>query len=161
MPERIEITPPVIPLHRNMTLLNTALSENYLATLLYTVGIVAVGLLAIPTLAGSAAYAFAETLEWEHGLDEKWGKAKAFYAIILILLAFGVAIDFINVNPIKALYWSAVFNGLLAPFLLLGIYLVARDQKIMHGQASSKLNQSVVGITIILMFIASVAMFVI
>jgi NRAMP (natural resistance-associated macrophage protein)-like metal ion transporter len=132
-----------------------------LATLLYTIGIVAVGLLAIPTLAGSAAYAFAETLEWPEGLDEKWGKAKAFYAVILISLVCGIALNFINVNPIKALYWSAVFNGLLAPFLLLGIYLVARDKKIMHGQSSSKINQSVVGITIILMFIASIAMFVI
>lgn len=132
-----------------------------LATLLYTIGIVAVGLLAIPTLAGSAAYAFAETLEWTHGLDEKWGKAKAFYAVILISLLIGVAIDFIHINPIKALYWSAVLNGLLAPFLLLGIFLVARDQKFMQGQASSKLGQSVVAITIVLMFIASVAMFVI
>lgn len=132
-----------------------------LATLLYTIGLVAVGLLAIPTLAGSAAYAFAETLGWTHGLDEKWGKAKAFYAVILISLSIGVAIDFIHINPIKALYWSAVLNGLLAPFLLLGIFLVARDQKIMQGQTSSKLGQSVVAITIVLMFIASVAMFVI
>jgi Mn2+/Fe2+ NRAMP family transporter len=130
-----------------------------LATLLYTVGIVAVGLLAIPTLAVSAAYAFAETFDWSHGLDEKWGKAGSFYAVIIIALVFAVALDFINVNPIKALFWSAVFNGLLAPFLLVGIFLVARDQKIMNGQASSKINQTVVGITTILMFIASVAMF--
>ncbi len=132
-----------------------------MATLLYTVGIVAVGLLAIPTLAGSAAYAFAETLDWTQGLDQKWGKAKAFYAVIIVSIVFGVAINFIHVNPIKALYWSAVLNGLLAPFLLLGIFLVARDQKIMNGQASSKLNQTVVGITIVLMFMASVGMFVI
>lgn len=132
-----------------------------LATLLYTIGIVAVGLLAIPTLAGSAAYAFAETLDWSHGLDEKWGKAKAFYAVIIIALIFGIALNFINVNPIKALYWSAVLNGLLAPFLLVGIFLVARDERIMHGQASSKINQAVVGITTVLMFIASVAMFIV
>ena len=132
-----------------------------LATLLYTVGLVAVGLLAIPTLAGSAAYAFAETLNWSHGLDEKWGKAKSFYAVIIISIVLGIALDFININPIKALYWSAVFNGLLAPFLLLGIFLVAKDNKIMQGQASSKINQSVVGITIVLMFFASIAMFVI
>src|SRR6476661_1599565 len=112
-----------------------------LATLLYTVGIISVGFLAIPTLAGSAAYAFAETLGWRHGLDEKWGKAKAFYAVIIISLLLGVAIDFIKVNPIQALYWSAILNGLLAPFLLVGIFLIARDQKIMQGQASSKLNQ--------------------
>ncbi|MDP9041547.1 MAG: divalent metal cation transporter, partial [Bacteroidota bacterium] len=132
-----------------------------LATLLYTVGIVAVGLLAIPTLAGSAAYAFAETLGWTHGLDEKWGKAKAFYAVIIIALLAAVALNFINVNPIKALYWSAVCNGLLAPFLLVGIFLVARDQKIMHGQASTRINQVIVGITIILMFIASISMFIV
>ena len=132
-----------------------------LATLLYTVGIVSVGFLAIPTLAGSAAYAFAETLHWTQGLDEQWGKAKAFYAIILISIALGIAIDFININPIKALYWSAVLNGLLAPFLLMGIFLVARDNKAMNGQASSKLNQGIVAITIVLMFAASVAMFVI
>jgi NRAMP (natural resistance-associated macrophage protein)-like metal ion transporter len=132
-----------------------------LATLLYTVGIVTVGFLAIPTLAGSAAYAFAETLDWSHGLDEKWGKAKAFYVVIIIALIFAVALDFININPIKALYWSAVFNGLLAPFLLVGIFLVARDQTIMHGQVSSKINQTVVSITAILMFVASFAMFIV
>jgi NRAMP (natural resistance-associated macrophage protein)-like metal ion transporter len=132
-----------------------------LATLLYTVGIVAVGFLAIPTLAGSAAYAFAETLDWTHGLDEKWGKAKAFYAVIIIALLIAVALNFININPIKALYWSAVLNGLLAPFLLVGIFLVARDKKIMHGQASTKINQTIVAITTILMFVASVAMFIV
>ncbi len=132
-----------------------------LATLLYTVGIVSVGFLAIPTLAGSAAYAFAETLKWTHGLDEHWGKAKAFYAVILISIGLGIAIDFININPIKALYWSAVLNGLLAPFLLLGIFLVARDNKVMNGQASSKLNQGIVALTILLMFAASAAMFII
>ena len=132
-----------------------------LATLLYTTDIVGGGFLAIPTLAGSAAYAFAETLKWSHGLDEHWGKAKSFYAVIVIALVFAVALNFININPIRALYWSAVLNGLLAPFLLVGIFLVARDQKIMHGQASSKINQLVVGITTVLMFIASIAMFIV
>jgi len=132
-----------------------------LATLLYTVGIVAVGLLAIPTLSGSAAYAFAETLHWTHGLDEKWGKAKAFYAVIVISIVLAIVLDFVNVNPIKMLYWSAVCNGLLAPFLLLGIFMVANDHKIMHGQISTKSNRIVVGITIFLMFGAMVAMFIV
>ncbi len=133
----------------------------HLATLLYTVGIVAVGLLAIPTLAGSAAYAFAETLDWYHGLDEKWGKAKSFYAVMIIAIVVAIALNFININPIKALYWSAVFNGLLAPFLLVGIFMVARDKTIMHGQVSTKVNQIIVGITTILMFIASITMFIV
>jgi NRAMP (natural resistance-associated macrophage protein)-like metal ion transporter len=132
-----------------------------LATLLYTVGLVAVGLLAIPTLSGSAAYAFAETLHWTHGLDEKWGKAKAFYAVIIISIVAAIVLDFANVNPIQMLYWSAVCNGVLAPFLLLGIFMVANDHKIMHGQISTRSNRIVVGITIFLMFGAMVAMFVV
>lgn len=132
-----------------------------LATLLYTVGLVAVGLLAIPTLSGSAAYAFAETLHWTHGLDEKWGKAKAFYAVIIISILAAIGLDFANVNPIQMLYWSAVCNGVLAPFLLLGIFMVANDNKIMHGQVSTRANRIVVGITIFLMFGAMVAMFVV
>jgi Mn2+/Fe2+ NRAMP family transporter len=132
-----------------------------LATLLYTVGLVAVGLLAIPTLSGSAAYAFAETLHWTHGLDEKWGKAKAFYAVIIISIVAAIVLDFANVNPIQMLYWSAVCNGVLAPFLLLGIFMVANDNKIMHGQISTRSNRIVVGITIFLMFGAMVAMFVV
>ncbi len=131
-----------------------------LATLLYTTGIVAVGFLAIPTLAGSAAYAFAETFHWSHGLDQKWHKAKSFYIVIFISIMAGIGLDFTDINPIQALFWSGVVNGLLAPFLMVGIFLVARDKKIMNGQTSSKLNQSVVALTTLLMFIASVAMFV-
>lgn len=131
-----------------------------LATLLYTTGIVAVGFLAIPTLAGSAAYAFAETFRWSQGLDQKWGKAKSFYAVILVSIIGAIGLDFTDINPIEALFWSGVVNGLLAPFLLVGIFLVARDKKIMNGQTSSKLNQGAVALTTILMFIASFAMFI-
>jgi len=122
------------------------------AMLLYTVGIIGVGLLAIPTLTGSAAYAFSETFRWRHGLDEKWWQARAFYGVILLSALMGVAMDWIHVNPVSALYWTAVINGVLAPFLLVGIWLVAGDEKIMLGQPSSKLSLVVVGFTIILMF---------
>src|SRR5437660_893769 len=104
--------------------------------LLYTAGIVAVGLLAIPTLSGSAAYALAETFGWRQGLDEKLGKARAFYAVVLLSMAVGIAIDFAHVNAVQALYWTAVINGLLAPFLLVGILVVASDTKILNGQLS-------------------------
>jgi Mn2+/Fe2+ NRAMP family transporter len=129
-----------------------------LAMTLYTVGIVAVGFLAIPTLAGSAAYAFAETLDWSYGLDEKLNQARAFYAVIIVSVLCGVAFDFLGVNPIAALFWTAVINGVLAPFLLVGILLVARDQTIMLQQASSPLNQAVVAMTTLLMFVAAGAM---
>ena len=128
--------------------------------LLYTVGIIGVGLLAIPTLAGSAAYALAETFGWAQGLDEKMGKARAFYAVVLLSIAVGCLIDFTQINPVSAMYWSAVINGLLAPFLLVGILTVASDPYVMFNQPSSLLNRVVVGVTTAAMFAAGIAMFV-
>jgi NRAMP (natural resistance-associated macrophage protein)-like metal ion transporter len=131
------------------------------ATTVFTLGIVGVGFLAIPTLAGSAAYAFAETLGWRQGLNKKLRQARWFYALILVSTAVGVALDFIGVNPVKALYWTAVINGLLAPFLLVAILIVAADKKLMWGQSSSRLGWIVVAITTITMFVAGIAMFVV
>ena len=104
-------------------------------------------LLAIPTLAGSAAYAFAETLGWRQGLDKKLKQARAFYTLILLSTGVGVGLDFVGINPVKALYWTAVINGLLAPFLLVGILVVASDKKLMQGQPSSRLGWTIVAIT--------------
>lgn len=131
------------------------------AATLFTLGIVGVGFLAIPTLAGSTAYAFADTLGWRQGLNRKLKQARWFYALILVSTAVGVALDFIGINPVKALYWTAVINGLLAPFLLVGILVVAADKKLMQGQPSSRLGWVVVAITTVAMFAAGVAMFVV
>ena len=136
------------------------LAGNFAATL-FTLGIVGVGFLAIPTLAGSAAYAFAETLGWRQGLNKKLKQARWFYALILVSTAAGVALDFIGINPVKALYWTAVINGLLAPFLLVAILIVAADNKLMQGQPSSRLGWTVVALTTVAMFAAGVAMFVV
>jgi NRAMP (natural resistance-associated macrophage protein)-like metal ion transporter len=133
---------------------------NFAATL-FTLGIVGVGFLAIPTLAGSTAYAFAETLGWRQGLNKKLGQARWFYASILVSTAAGVALDFIGINPVKALYWTAVINGLLAPFLLVAILIIAADKKVMQNQPSSRLGLIVVAITTVAMFVAGVAMFVV
>ena len=131
------------------------------AATLFTVGIVGVGFLAIPTLAGSTAYAFAETLGWRQGLDKGLKQARAFYALILLSTGLGVGLDFIGINPVKALYWTAVINGLLAPFLLVAILVVASDRKLMQGQPSSRVGWTVVAITTVAMFAAGVAMFVV
>jgi len=131
------------------------------AAILFTVGIVGVGFLAIPTLAGSVAYAFAETLGWRQGLDKKLKQARAFYTLILLSTGVGVGLDFAGINPVKALYWTAVINGLLAPFLLVAILVVASDKKLMQGQPSSRLGWTVVAITTGAMFAAGVAMFVV
>jgi NRAMP (natural resistance-associated macrophage protein)-like metal ion transporter len=131
------------------------------AATLFTVGIVGVGFLAIPTLAGSTAYAFAETLGWRQGLDRKLKQARAFYALILLSTGVGVTLDFAGVNPVKALYWTAVINGLLAPFLLLAILVVASDAKLMQGQPSSRWGLAAVLVTTMAMFAAGIAMFVV
>jgi Mn2+/Fe2+ NRAMP family transporter len=130
------------------------------ATLLYTLGIVGVGLLAIPTLSGSAAYAFAETFHWSFGLDQKLRNARYFYAVVILSTVAGIALDFTDVNAIRALYWSAVLNGLLAPFLLIAILAIASDRKIMREQPSSGLSRTVVALTTLLMFGAAIGMFV-
>ncbi|HVT58305.1 MAG TPA: divalent metal cation transporter [Thermoanaerobaculia bacterium] len=131
-----------------------------LAYTLYTVGILGVGFLAIPTLAGSAAYAFAETFRWRHGLNQKLAGARRFYVVILLSTAAGIALDFAHVNPIQALFWTAVINGLLAPFLMVGILIVASDRRLMNGQPSSWLGRVAVGAATALMFIAAIGMFV-
>ena len=131
------------------------------ASTLFTLGIVGVGFLAIPTLAGSTAYAFAETLRWRQGLDKKLKQARWFYGLILLSTGVGVGLDFAGINPVKALYWTAVINGLLAPFLLVAILVVAADKKLMQGQPSSRLGWTVVAITAVAMFAAGVAMFVV
>lgn len=81
--------------------------------------------------------------------------------MILVSTGAGVALDFIGVNPVKALYWTAVINGLLAPFLLVAILIVAADRKLMQGQPSSLLGWIVVAVTTVAMFAAGVAMFVV
>ena len=129
------------------------------AELLYTVGLIGTGLLAIPTLAGSAAYAFAETFGWRQGLDQRLKNARYFYGVVILSTGAGIALDFLDVSPVKALYWTAVVNGLLAPFLLVGILVVACDRKCMQGQPSSLLGRAVVAITAILMFGAAAGMF--
>jgi len=129
------------------------------AYLLYTFGIIGVGFLAIPTLAGSAAYAFAETFSWQEGLDEPFRGALPFYAVLIFSILLGIGMDFLNINPVKALFWTAIINGVLAPFLLVGVLTAASDRKLMEDQPSSWLSRIAVGIITLAMFGAAAAMF--
>jgi Mn2+/Fe2+ NRAMP family transporter len=130
------------------------------SALLYSLGLIGTGLLAIPTLCGSAAYAFAEIFGWSQGMDAEYRQARPFYAVVIFAILVGVAMHFLNVSAVKALFWSAVLNGLLAPFLLVGILLVASDRKLMHAQPSSMLGRVVVGLTTVVMFGAAAGMFI-
>jgi len=122
------------------------------AFLLFTGGLVGAGLLAIPTLAGSAAYAFAETFDWVCGLDKRFKKAVSFYAVFIIATIGGALLDLFHTDPVKVLFLSAVVNGVLAPFLLVALLLITGDKKIMQGQPSHITNRVIVGFTAVLMF---------
>ena len=131
-----------------------------LAYVLYAVGLIGTGLLAIPTLTGSAAYAFAETFRWRQGLDVNLNKARYFYGVIIISTVLGIALEFLGINPVKALFWTAIINGLLAPPLLIGVLLCASDRKLMKDQPSSILSCVTVGAITLAMFMAAIAMFI-
>ncbi len=102
-----------------------------LAKLLFSVGIVGLGLLAVPVLAGSSAYAVAEAFHWHEGLSRKLRDAPGFYAIIVASMAIGLALVGIGVNPIRALYLAAIFNGITAPPLILLIIILARSKGVL------------------------------
>ena len=101
------------------------------AFLLFSLGIIGTGMLAVPVLAGSAAYAVAEAFEWKSGLDLKLLEAREFYAIIALATLGGVALDFTPIDPIKALFWSAVINGVIAVPIMVVMMLLADDPKVM------------------------------
>jgi NRAMP (natural resistance-associated macrophage protein)-like metal ion transporter len=98
---------------------------------LFAIGIIGTGLLAVPVLAGSAAYAVSESFRWTEGLDRRPREAKAFYAIIAVATLAGVALNFTALDPIKALYWSAVVNGVLAAPVMAVMMMISMNPRIM------------------------------
>ncbi|HEX7436139.1 MAG TPA: Nramp family divalent metal transporter [Caldimonas sp.] len=98
---------------------------------LFAAGIITTGLLAVPVLASSAAYAVAEALGWREGLERNWREAKGFYAIIVIATVVGTALDFSPIDPMKALYWSAVINGVVAVPIMVAMMVLAGKPQVM------------------------------
>jgi Mn2+/Fe2+ NRAMP family transporter len=101
------------------------------AFVLFCLGIVGTGMLAVPVLAGSAAYAVAETFRWKHGLDLKPHQARGFYAIVAVATAGGVLLNFIGIDPIRALVWAAVINGVAAVPIMAVMMLLATDSRVL------------------------------
>ncbi len=127
------------------------------AYLLFTLGVIGTGMLAIPVLAGSASYAMSESFGWKTGLYRKLKEANAFYGIIIISTFIGVALNFVGIDPIKALIFSAVVNGLVAPVVLVLIILLSSNKKVM-GERVNHPILTVLGILITgLMALAGIA----
>jgi NRAMP (natural resistance-associated macrophage protein)-like metal ion transporter len=106
------------------------------AYLLFAIGIIGTGLLAVPILAGSGAYALAEVMKWHEGLDKKFSRAKGFYMVIIVSIIFGLLLNLLNINPITALYWAAFLNGIISLPLLITIMVVGDDKKIMGRETN-------------------------
>ncbi len=125
---------------------------------LFAVGVIGLGLLGIPVLAGSAAYAISEALGWKEGLYRKFNKAKGFYGVIIISTLIGLLLNFIGVDPIKALIYTAVFNGIAAVPLLFVIARINGNEIILGQFKGGKLSQSLVWITFGIMLLAALAL---
>ncbi len=113
------------------------------ANLLFLIGILASGILAIPVLAGSAAYALAELFGWKYGFDNKFGKAKQFYIIIILATLLGVLIPILKLQPVEILFYTAVIYGLISPILILLLIHMANNPKIM-GKYTSRTHSNVI-----------------
>jgi NRAMP (natural resistance-associated macrophage protein)-like metal ion transporter len=128
------------------------------ASILFTAGIVGTGLLAVPILAGSSAYAMAETFRWREGLYLKLRQAWGFYGIIAFSTLLGATINFLGINPIKGLYYTAVINGLVAPPLLCMIMLIGNNRQIMEDKINGRASNVLGWFTAIAMTVAAAAL---
>ncbi|MBC7510925.1 MAG: divalent metal cation transporter [Ferruginibacter sp.] len=129
-----------------------------LTYLVFAIGVLGTGLLAIPVLAGSQSYMLAETFGWEAGLDKKFPQAKAFYISIIISLLVGLSLDFLGISPIKALIFTAIAYGLTAPILIAIILHIGNNKKIMNTNTNSTISNVLGFITLAIMTVAAVAL---
>lgn len=124
---------------------------------LFAIGIIGVGALGIPVLAGSSSYAFAESFGWKQGLHYKLRQAYAFYGVIIISLVIGVLMNLLGLNAMKALVYSAIMNGTVAPVILILILILSSSKKVMGERANRWPAKIIGGIATLLMLIAGVA----
>lgn len=130
------------------------------AFLLFAAGIIGTGFLAVPILSGSASYAVSETFNWNAGLYLKLKRAHGFYGVITIATLVGLLINYIGINPIQTLYYTAVLNGIVAPPLLVLILLIANNKNIMRGRVNSRLQNILIVLTICIMSVSALALLV-
>ena len=140
-------------------LVNSFPNSGFLAKIIFSVGIIGLGLLAIPVLSGSASYAVSEALGWKASLDFKVKKAPGFYGVIIAATLVGLILNFLGINPVKALVYAAVLNGIAAVPLLFLIIQIASKQSIMGVYKTGLKTNILLWITFITMGAAAVGMF--
>jgi Mn2+/Fe2+ NRAMP family transporter len=141
-------------------LVHTFPHAGYLAKLIFAAGVIGLGLLAIPVLSGSASYALCEARGWPEGLNLKLREGWAFYGVITIATLIGLGLTFLGVNPIQALVFTAVFNGVAAVPLLFVIAQLAGNRAVMGAYRSGRLSTVLVWCTFAGMGAAALAMLV-
>ena len=129
-----------------------------LAYLLFAVGVIGTGLIAIPVLSGSISYIITETFGWEQGLDKKFHEAKAFYVIIAISLLLGLSLNYIGITPIQSLIYTAILYGLTAPVLIAIILHISNNKKIMGKNVNGKLSNLLGFSALLIMTVAAVTL---
>jgi len=128
------------------------------AYLLFAVGVIGTGLLAIPVLSGSLSYIITETFGWEQGLDKKFHEAKAFYLVMAISLMLGLSLNYIGISPVKALIYTAILYGLTAPVLIAIILHISNNKKVMGNFTNSRFSNILGFSALILMTVAALAL---
>lgn len=126
-----------------------------LAYLLFAIGVIGTGLLAIPVLSGSLSYIITETFGWEQGLDKKFHEAKAFYIVIAISLVLGLSLNYIGISPIKALIYTAILYGITAPVLIAIILHVSNNKAVMGRFTNSRTSNILGFLALIIMSLAA------
>jgi NRAMP (natural resistance-associated macrophage protein)-like metal ion transporter len=130
------------------------------ATILFALGLIGSGFLAVPILTGSSAYAMCEAFDWKYGLNEKFRDARRFYLIIAAATLVGLLINFLKIPPVTALFWTAVINGVLAPPLIVVIMFVSSSKKVMGKRTNGPLTSVLGWSTAVIMTAAAIGMFV-
>lgn len=129
-----------------------------LAYILFAVGIIGTGLIAIPVLSGALSYIYTETFGWEQGLDKKFHEAKGFYVIIMISLLLGLSMNYVGISPIQALIYTAILYGVTAPVLIGIILHISNNQEIMGEYTNTRYLNVMGGIALVIMTVAAVAL---
>jgi Mn2+/Fe2+ NRAMP family transporter len=128
-----------------------------LSGLVFAIGIVGLGLLAVPVLAGSTAYALSESFGWNEGLSRTFRQARGFYLVLAGSMLAGLVITFSGLDPIHALYLAAILNGLAAPPLIVLMWLLGKDARVVGEHRSGRLSIAIVGLTILVSVAAPIA----